>query len=216
MLAYEEYVVSGRPHEVLAALRESAVSLGWRVEEDHPDRLFCLEDRVGVPLEPRKLAVLVEEYRLESKVILVAWCAGFSVRRYDGKSGLMKSLPYKSVPLAKREAAAEPVPLGSPATNARMPSWVRQVRSAEFGLLFLGFAPIVLFVVAVRQHFPVWSVVVSVAVAAIASFLSGLSLDFLARRALKIASRQGMAAQLRRAGFSAAVAVVLLLWLWRM
>ncbi len=86
----------------------------------------------------------------------------------------------------------------------------------EFGLIALSLAAIVFFAVAIVRDMPRWSAGIGLAVAAVASLCSGLALDLLVRRELKIASRNGMQAQLRRAGISAAVAVLLLIWLWRM
>lgn len=220
MLAYEEYLAPARPSEALDALRLIAVTKGWTIEEDHSDRFFCLEAGAPVRLEPRKLEVSAEDYRLESKVRLVIWCSGFSLRRYDGKVDLMKALPYECTRLnggdAPSQPALEPAPLGSTAKGGERPSWVRQIRFGELGLVGLSLAVVVFFVVGVTYDLPRWSVAAAVVLAALASLGSGLFLDFFARRALKIASRIGMKAQLRRAGISAVIAAILLLWLWRM
>jgi hypothetical protein len=220
MLAYEEYLAPARPSEALEALRSIVVTKGWTIEEDHSDRFFCLEAGTPVRLEPRKLEVSAEDYRLESKVRLVIWCSGFSLRRYDGKVDFVKALPYECTRLNGRGAASrpvsEPVPLGATADGEGRPSWVTQIRFGEFGLVGFSLALLFFFVMGVTYHLPRWAVAGAVVLAALASLGSGLVLDFLTRRALKIASRSGMKAQLRRAGISAAIAAILLLWLWRM
>ncbi len=200
MLSCEEYLAPARPTEVLEELRSIAIAKGWTIEEDHPARLFCLEGGTSVRIEPRKLEVSAEDYRLESKVRLAMWCSGFSLRRYDGKLDLLKALPYQCTRL----------------NGGERPSWARWIGFGEFGLIGLSFAAIVFFVVGVTQDLPRWSVGVAVVVAALASLSSGLALDFFARRELKIDSRSGMQAQLRRAGISAIIAAIMLIWLWRM
>lgn len=220
MLVYEEYLAPARPGKVLEALRSIAVTKGWEIEEDHPERFFCLEGGRSSRMEPRKLEVSAEDFGLESKVRLLIWCSGFSVRRYDGKLDLLKALPYECTRLNGGDAAAqpalEPAPLGSTAKGGLRPSWVRRIRFGEFGLIGLSLAVVAFFVVGVAQDLPRWAVAAAVVVAALASLSSGLALDFFARRALKIASRSGMQAQLRRAGISAVIAAIMLFWLWRM
>jgi hypothetical protein len=216
VLVREEYRAPAHPSAVLAALREAAVSKNWTVEEEHPGWFFCVEAGQSVRQEPRKLAVFAEEYRLETKIRLVVWCSGFTIRRYDGKVDLIPALPYECRRLTKAEAADEPLPLGSTGRGPRGASWVEWTRFAEFGLLALSIVAVVFFAVAMARHMPTWSAGVGLAVAALASLGSGLVLDLVARRTLKIVSRSGMQAQLRRAGMSAAVAVVLLVWLWKM
>jgi hypothetical protein len=216
MLAYEEYLAPVRPKEALAALRDMVGAKGWTIEEDRSDGFFCLEEKVWVRQEPRKLLVAVEDFRTQSKVCLVAWCSGFSLRRYDGRLELMKDLPFECTRLAKGGNTTDPAAVSPAATSGGRPSWVRQTRLEEFGLLALSFAAMVFFVIAVAYGLPLWSVWVSVAVAAVSSLLSGLALDFLMRRTLKIESREGMKTQLRRAGMSAVVAIFLLYFVWQM
>jgi len=219
MLVSEEYLAPARPGDVLAGFREAATAKGWAIEEEHPDRFFALEQGTSVRLEPRKMAVFVEDHSLETKIRFLVWCSGFTIRRYDGKVDLLPALPFKCTPLSKAGAVAQPVPVGSTgpaAERGRRPSWVWWARFGEFGLLFLSFAAIVFFVMASVYDLPTWAAAVGVVIAAVASLSSGLGLDFFTRRVLKITSMRGMNAQLRRAGLSAAVAVVMLVWLWRM
>jgi hypothetical protein len=216
MVTYDEYVASAGPDDVLDALYETALAKGWTVEEDRPDRLFLFEERQSARQEPRKIAVRVEDHRPETKIDLAIWCSGFTVRRYDGKTDLLKTVPFEHRRLERGGGVSDSSSVGPGAAAGRMPSWVVQARSGEFGLLFISFAVLAVWAVAVIRDWPWWSVVISVAVVAITSTVSGLTTDFLARRAFEVTSRRGVRAQLRRAGVMALVGVVLLVWLWRM